>query len=121
MVAGDTGAQQAAHGRMVSALGGPDEPSPVPAVEIVDPGTMREREVEDRVIPLAGGDQKGRLLRLILGVDVGPGRDELLGPRDVIGPGCRAQGRVAVQFATGPTLGPATGTAGTRAPGEGEH
>jgi hypothetical protein len=82
----DVGLEQPRDDRRVAALRRPDQAGPVVAVLGVDVGAGVEREVEQpRVVTdLAGGDQVGALLRLVLGVDVGALLDELSRRGDVV-------------------------------------
>jgi hypothetical protein len=91
VVAVDAGAQQLADHQGVPALGGADQSRAVPAVLVVDPGAVAERDPEQVEVALTGGDEIGRLVCLVLGVDVGALPDQASGPYDVSCPGRCAQ------------------------------
>jgi hypothetical protein len=66
--------EQPLHDADVAAVGGTDQPAAVVAVLRLDVGAVRERQLEQaRVVPdLAGGDQVGALLALVLDVTSAP-------------------------------------------------
>jgi hypothetical protein len=69
--------------------GGTDQPSAVAAVLRVDVDAVRERQLEQaQVVPdLAGGDQVGALLALVLDVHLRLGRDQAAGDLGMIAVG----------------------------------
>ena len=90
----DPGTQQASHDEVVTTLRRPDQSRAVPAVLGVDVRTGGERQLEDAQVALAGGDEIGGLLRLVLGLDVRSTLDEPPGGVEVVLPRGGPQRRV---------------------------
>jgi hypothetical protein len=98
MVAIDAGPKQLADDERVASLGCTDEAGSVPAVLVVDPRAVAQRETQEGEVALARGDQVGGLLGRVLGVDVGAAQDQPAGPGHVVGPGCGQQLLVEVRL-----------------------
>jgi hypothetical protein len=81
--------EQSPHDRNMAAIGGTDEPGAVVGVLGVDIGPVGQGQLEQpRVVAdLAGCDQVGALLSLVLDVDVGTGVDQQACGLDVVAVG----------------------------------
>jgi hypothetical protein len=76
VVALDAGSQKSSDDVGVAPLGRPDQCRAVPAVLVVHTRAVAEGQVEEVGVPLARRDEVRRLLRAVLGVDVGTSGDE---------------------------------------------